>query len=88
MGSFRQYLGNILGNKKSRFVRYEADFLHFRQHKFVGEVRIGVADKSFRTVAEPYFYYLAADELLAGGGERVAQVVLAVFRKYFFEDPV
>ena len=77
-----------MGNKKSRFVRNKADFLHFRQRKFIGEVRIGVADKSFRTVAEPYFYYLSANVLLADSGERVTQVVLFAVGEHPFEDSV
>ena len=77
-----------MGNKKSRFVRNKADFLHFRQHKFVGDVRIGVADKSFRTVAEPNFDDLPTDELLTNRCERVAQVVLFAVGEHPFEDSV
>lgn len=44
-------VGELLGKKKSRFVRNKADFLHFRNHELIGEVRIGIADKPFRAVA-------------------------------------
>ncbi len=62
--------------------------VHLRDHKVIGEVSVGVPDKSFRTVAEPYFYYLSANVLLADSGERVTQVVLLAVRENLLENSV
>ena len=62
--------------------------VHLRDHKVVGEVSVGVPDKSFRTVAEPNLDDLPTDELLTNRCERVAQVVLFAVGEHPFEDSV
>ena len=67
---------------KRRFVmrlKLKHDFIHFRFHELIGEVRIYSADQSFRTIAHPNINDIRTNVLLTNGCESMAQKVLRNF---------